>query len=213
MKSKAMIVVMILSISSFPISCASTAGKTELTPSQARWSLAKKSLGFGAGFVSGGLFHEVGHFTVAKLEGMKNVRLHPTKVTYEYKPYDTYEYNEYDRIKRRNIAAAGFAADVLSSEILLASDKYFPKDNSFVLGWLFWTIFEPVSYTLRHELSSDGCGDLKNLEETGVNARVVEGALLAHGALTVYRLYRKKEVPLFIKVTRDEIGIGLRWEW
>jgi hypothetical protein len=111
----------------------------KLTPSEARWSLVKKAAVFGTGFVAGGLFHEIGHYAVAKMEGMNNVQLHPTRVTYTYK--------EYNRRKRRNIAAAGFMADILGSEMLLASDKLFPKDNAFVLGWLFWTIYEPISYT------------------------------------------------------------------
>jgi len=89
-----------------------------LTRSQARWNLAKKIIGLGAGFIAGGLFHEIGHYTVAKIEGMKSVRIYPTKVTYRYK--------EYSKTKSRNISLGGFEADILSSEILLSSDKHFP---------------------------------------------------------------------------------------
>lgn len=165
----------------------------------------KKSLEFGAGFASGILFHEVGHYTVAKLEGMDNVKLHPTKVTYEY--------DEYNKSKKRNIAFGGFAADIISSEILLASDKHFPKNNSFVLGWLAWTIFEPISYTLRHEFSSGGYGDLRDLENTGVNSRVVEVALIAHGILTYYRLSKNPDFPLFVRTSSDKVYVGMKWRF
>jgi hypothetical protein len=176
-----------------------------MIPSQARWSLAKKALGLGAGFVAGSIFHELGHYTIAKMEGMDNVQLHATKVTYTYK--------EYNRRKRRNIAAGGFMADVFSSEILLASNK-FPKDNSFVLGWLLWTIYNPINYTLRHEFSSiNGYDDLKNLDETGIDATFAETGLLAHAALTAYRLWKNPDVPIFIRTTSREIMVGLEWKF
>lgn len=192
MKVRMIKTVVLVGIVVFVSSCRTQTGDLSL----------KKSLQFGAGFASGILFHEVGHYAMAKVEGMDNVKLHPTKVTYEY--------DEYNKSKQRNIAFGGFGADILSSEILLANDKYFPKDNSFVLGWLAWTMFEPISYTLRHEFSSDGYGDLRDLENTGVNARVVETALIAHGILTYYRLSKNPDFPLFVRASSDKVYVGLK---
>lgn len=165
----------------------------------------KKNLKFGAGFASGILFHEVGHYAVAKAEGMDNVKLYPTKVTYEH--------DKYDESKKRNVAFGGFAADVISSEVLLASDKHFPKNNPFILGWLAWTVFEPFSCTLRHELSSNGCGDLKDLEDTGVNPHVVEAALIAHGIFTYYPLTKNPDFPLSVTVSNEGFIVGLKWRF
>ena len=166
---------------------------------------AKETLKFGAGFASGILFHEVGHYTVAKMEGMDNVKQHPTKVTYKY--------DKYNESKKRNIAFGGFVADVISSEILMSSDRLFPKDNFFVLGWLTWTMFEPISYTLRHEFSSDGYGDLKDLEDTRVNSRIVEATLIAHGILTYYRLSKNPDFPLYVRTSSGRVYVGTRWRF
>lgn len=165
----------------------------------------KESLKFGAGFASGILSHEVGHYIVAKIEGMDNIRFRSTKVTYEY--------DEYCKSKKRNVAFGGFGADILSSEILMSNDRLFPKDNSFVLGWLAWTMFEPISYTLRHELSSNGYGDLKDLEDTGVDARVVEAGLIAHGILTYYRLSKNPDFPLYVRASSDKVYVGAKWRF
>ena len=195
MKIKMIKVMVLVGIVVFASSCQTQTGSLSI----------KKSLEFGAGFASGVLFHEVGHYTVAELEGMDNVRLSLTKVTYEY--------DKYNKSKKRNIAFGGFAADIISSEILLANDKHFPKNNSFILGWLTWTIFEPISYTLRHEFSSDGYGDLRDLEDTGVNSRVVEAALIAHGIFTYYRLTKNPDFPLFVRASSDKVYVGAKWRF
>jgi len=120
---KKLLVITVILVMAFPVvSFAAGADvvvvDNNLIRSQAGWNLAKKIIGLGAGFIAGGLFHEIGHYTVAKIEGMKSVRIYPTKVTYRYK--------EYSKTKSRNISLGGFEADILSSEILLSSDKHFP---------------------------------------------------------------------------------------
>lgn len=172
--------------------------------SQGNFSV-KETAKFGAGFASGVLAHETGHYLVAKAEGMDNVKIHPTKVTYEY--------DKYSKSAERNIAMAGFGADIIGSEIVMSNDKLFPKDNNFVLGYLAWTMIEPLSYTLRHELSSNGYGDLKGLDETGIDARAVEVGLIAHAALTYYRLKKNPDFPLYVEAGPDRVFANWKWRF
>jgi hypothetical protein len=165
---------------------------------------ASKVLQFGAGFGAGMLSHETGHYMVAKAEGLDNVKFRFTEVTYEGRASQT---------ERQNFYAGGFGADILSSEVLMASNKLFPKDNFFVLGWLAWTVFEPFSYTVRNEFSSDGYGDLRGLKEAGVSPRAVEATLIAHGLLTCYRLSKNPDFPISVSAISDGFIVGAEWRF
>jgi len=78
---------------------------------------------------------------------------------------------------------------------------------------MLWSIFEPFSYTVRHEFSNDGYGDLKNLDKTGLKAEYVEMAIVGHAITVAWRLWSKKEVPLFFKITGEEIGVVFKRQW
>ena len=157
---------------------------------------------FAAGFGAATLVHEAGHYVVANLEGMNNVRIHPTKVTYEY---DTYS-----KSAKRNIAMAGFGADFASTRLLMSNDEWFPKDNNFVLGYLARNMVHPVFATLRYELGFDGkYDDLRSLKETGVSPQLVEAGLIAHAALTYYQLKHNPKSPLYIEASPRKVGLNL----
>jgi len=115
--------------------------------------------------------------------------------------------------KLRNVALGGFTSEILSSEIILGYDGI-PKDNPFVLGYMFFNIVNPIGYTLGISGSPTGNGDLKTAEKNGLNGDYVKTILVSHALLSAYRLYYKKHGFLpFIKTTDEEIVAGLSWRW
>jgi len=173
----------------------------ELSPAEARWGLTKTAGGFTAGFISGLVSHELGHEVVARQEG----------VDIEWSGTNWYADNA-SASEHRNISIAGFGMQVLSTEIILRS-KSIPKDSSYVLGWLTYNIANQILYPLQNELSSSGYKDLANYENYGGNVKVLEVGLIAHAIWSFYRLKNNPDTPLFISVTRNEVRIGLGWDF
>lgn len=161
---------------------------------------------FSAGFAAGWRLHEAGHFVTGKLEGLDNLKMGLTETTYTYE--------KYDKSKDRNFLLGGFAFDVIGSEVVMSNDRLFPKNNNFVLGYLAWTMIEPISYTLRHEFGWEGeNGDLRGLERVGVNPQMMEAGLLAHAALTYYRLRHNPTSPLYVEASPRKVMLGAKWEF
>ncbi len=173
----------------------------ELNSSQARWNMAKKMGSCGAGIVTGFMFHELGHQVVAKLEDVET-------------EWDNLKWETFDASKSqvRRISTAGFAFQVLSSEVILRTDAI-PKDSSFVLCWLGFNIINQITYPLKNELSSDGYGDIGNYEKHGGKVEHLEIGLIAHAVWSFYRLKNNPDTPFFIRTTRDEIRVGFGWEF
>ena len=175
----------------------------------------KRTAGFAGGAFAAAMVHEGGHYIAAKSEGANNVRLGIPKTTCEY--------DKYDKSSERNIAGAGFIANAVATEAIMASDKFFPKDNSFVLGYLTWAIVEPLTYVARHELNwsigSWGDHDLRVLDETGVDTRIVEGVLIGHALLTGYRLLNNSQflngpdLPLFIRPSSNGVLVSAKFQF
>lgn len=163
-----------------------------------RFSLFEKSIGIMAGLGLGFSLHEGAHRLQAEIEG----------VDVSNESLTSMEFNGNNR-EERNIALAGFIPGIIGSEIVLGVDSI-PKDNSIVIGYMLWNILHPISYIVRHEIIHEGgYGDFKTIEDSGWDSRYVEAGLLAHSLLSAYRLYSKKEVPVFVGVTHDEVVIGL----
>jgi hypothetical protein len=163
-----------------------------------RYSLFEKSIGIMTGLGLGFSLHEGAHRLQAEIE---NVDVSNESLT-------SLKFNGNNR-EERNIALAGFIPGIVGSEIVLGVDAI-PKDNSIVIGFMLWNISHPLLYIIRHEIVyDDGYGDLKTVEDSGWDSRYVEAGLLAHSLLSAYRLYSKKEVPVFIGATYNEIVIGV----
>lgn len=167
--------------------------------SEARWNLAKKGIGFVAGLTSGFLFHEIGHEIVARAEGA-DINWSDNRWTARASGNSL-----------RNIAWAGFGAQVISTEVILGVEKI-PKDNAYVLGWLAFNICNSLIYPLRNELQN-GYGDLETLRRTGIDTAYVEIGLVAYGLLTAYRVYHNPKFIPYIKTTKEEIVLGVSWRF
>jgi len=165
---------------------------------EARIDVAKKVVGFGAGFVAGGAFHELSHAVVAKIE---DVHMEWGGFTPRWTAYTN------DSGKLRNIAFAGFGGEILSSEIILGVPAI-PKDNAFVLGWLAWDILDPILYTLQDSLQKGGYGDIETLRNNGVNTDLMKVGLIAHALVTAYRLYKDPKFVPYVTVTKKEVVLG-----
>lgn len=205
------ILVMIMIISTFLVFPEDiSAEETELTPSQARWSLVEKGLELTTGLLAGFIGHESGHQVVAWLENVD--------MTWYYDndkvgiPLWWWAHTGNNKTKLRNIALGGFASEILSTELILSYDKI-PKDNAFVLGYLAWNTFNPIYYSLMNETRKRGHGDLKTLDECGVKSEYVEIVIISHALLSAYRLYKKPEFLPYMRATKQELIIGLSWRW
>lgn len=176
------------------------------TPWEARLSLAKTAGGFALGWWAGFGFHEGCHQLAAQATDT-----HMDWVWTGGEPIWLIS-SSTSRFKKRIIASAGLSCQVISSEIILGVDKI-PKDNSFILGWLGFNIFNAISYSISNEMHSSGVGDLGMLKSTGVKTEYVEAALIAHALLTAYRTWKNPDFPVFIDVTKKDIVAGFRWEW
>ena len=181
------------------------------SPSEARWSLAKKVFWGVAGFAAGKFIgHNIfGHHLAAKLTGTDISWSSP----YWPDPRPRWRIKqEDDKTKRILVNSGGFLEQFISSEVILGWDKI-PKDHPFTLGWLGWNFVDEVFYPIAHEINEGGYCDLKYLERDGVNIRLVETGLLLHAGSIAWRLWKGKEFPLFIKTTWNEVVIGIRGEW
>lgn len=165
----------------------------------ARISVAKKAGGFIAGAIAGLASHELGHEVVARFEGA-DMHWSGTSWSTDTSPSAL-----------RNIAIAGFGAQVLSTEVILGVDAI-PKDNAFVLGWLTFNILNTVQYAAMDSLQG-GHGDFETLRKNGANTDLVKIGLLAHAALSAYRLYKNPKFIPYVQATKNELVLGLAWRW
>lgn len=166
---------------------------------EARWNLAKKGTGFVGGLVSGFLFHEANHEIMARIEGA-DMSWSGGRWTARTSGGSL-----------RNIAWAGFGAQVVSTEVILGFDKI-PKDNAYVLGWLTYNVFNFFLYPVRNELQG-GYGDLETLRKTGVDTGYVEVGMIAYGLLTAYRIYHNPKFIPYVRATKGEIVMGIGWKF
>ena len=182
--------------STFSASCLALADEV----SSVRISVAKKTGGFIAGVASGLVFHELGHEAMARFEGVDMRWSGTTNWRTSASP-----------AAMRNIAIGGFGAQVLSTEIMLGVDAI-PKDNAFILGWLAFNVLNVANYMIKDEVCG-GYGDFETLRNNGMNTDFLKVGLLAHAALSAYRLYKNPKFIPYVGMARDELVLGLTWRW
>ena len=171
---------------------------------ETKTDIIKKTLWFSLGWTAGFLFHETGHLVVAKLENVDNSYSNIFGSCF-------IKYHTNDNSKLRRISSAGFGAEILSSEFILGVNSI-PKNNAFFLGWLAFDILNPVFYTLI-DMQGGGYGDMRSLHQSDMNTDIVKAVLLAHSALSVYRLYENPYVMPYIGITKEEVSFFLAWKW
>lgn len=192
---------------------------TTFLAAQPTWAQTAKEItlfaaGLGAGFIN----HELlGHQFVASLHGGRM----------EWRLQDgSWRYYDSNKSHLRDVALGGTAAEMISSEIILRSERV-PKDNAFILGWLVWNIANPLLYVARHELDigSRENNDLAAVEKTAgrTTLRIVEGVKISHAIFTAYRMWKspddkKKEPPrlnyyVIPSAGGEGVTAGIQYRW
>ena len=180
------------------------------TPAMAQEMVKEFGLFF-AGWTTGFINHEVGHYLTANLLGVDiEWRCSNANLTYYIRAKNG--------VDLRNTALGGTAAEILSSEALLYSRA--SKDNAFVIGWLTFNIVNPIQYVIRHELQN-GYGDLEIVKkhENGLKVEYLEAIKVGHALFTAYRLWNNKEFreskikTFFLPTKNGGFVTGLTYNW
>ena len=158
-------------------------------------ALSRKAVGFLSGAAAGVALHEGGHHLAEAMLGWEDVEGGG-------KPRGSNA--------TRNVALGGFAVDVVASNIIMSADTI-PKDNAFILGVLAFELLNPLIYIARHE--SHGYGDLEAYKEAGGDVALVEVGLILTSAFNLYRLYKDPGFRVFVKTTKEETSILLKWKF
>jgi len=178
----------------------------ETEVSQVRWNLVKKSFGFLFGWYASLLGHELGHQFVAIREKVDMTWSNGA---------NNWDAHTDDKSKKRNIALGGFASEIISSEVILNWDKI-PKDNSFVVGYMFRNIINPIRYTIKNETSGysdEYYNDLRTIDRCGLKDEYVEAIIVACALVNFYRLQGRPSFQTFLNATEGELKVGVKWEF
>lgn len=142
---------------------------------------------FSAGLATGLGIHEGSHYVVAKTQGMDPEYdfKHPTSIS--YKKYTSKKNNE-----KAIVSGAGLVSQTLATEVILNTEKI-PKDNSYVLGILAFSIGDNLRYGLFPNLRGKELSDVNHLDKAGIKKEYVQGALIAHSIFSLYRLIKNKD--------------------
>ena len=141
--------------------------------------------------------HEAGHTIAALALGysMKDIHYSFSSVDIYGLPVGSHD----DKI----IKMSGFAAQALSSEIILGVDRI-PKDNWFVAGILLGNIVHPMVYVARAELGANA-RDFEGFSKK--ERRIAEALIVSDCLLTAYRVYTNKDFPIRILSTGRDIRL------
>lgn len=186
-----------------------------INTAHAQKSTFEKILLFGSGYLTGHLAHEAGHQITA---WSLDVPLYwQINNKFEYLFWDVREEFGYNRewywyawnkktysLKQNSdfrkigiVATGGFGAEIVSSEIILATSSLKTTKgeiNYFLLGWLTQTIANPILYVAVDNLSANSYGDLQTIEKYGGNhhkKNIVKTTIVIHAISVLLRTILK----------------------
>ena len=179
----------------------SQAGQIE---DQARKNFVFRAGGFGLGWLTGFAAHELGHEVTSRIV---NTPLH---WNWDERSWTIDEGGH----SLRTVAMGGFAAQIISTEILLNYDKI-PKDDAFVLGWLTFNVVNALSYTLKDVtgLQDGKPNDFQAMRDTGMDTTWFQVGLVAHSLWTAYRMYNHPDIPVWFSTTGNSFVVGFTWKF
>ena len=144
--------------------------------------------------------HEAGHTIAALALGYPMSKIH---YNFSSVDIDGLAVGSHDD---KIIKMSGFAAQALSSEIILGADRI-PKDSWFVAGILLGNIIHPMVYAARAEFGTNA-RDFEGFSKK--DRRIAEAFILADSLLTAYRVYKNKDFPIRIFSTGRDITLQWR---
>lgn len=157
-------------------------------------TISKKDVAkFFGGGVTGLGIHEGSHYIAANTQGMKpKYRLdNPTEIKYD-------EYEDKKDSQKRLVSSAGLVGQIIATEVILNTEKI-PKDDSYVLGILAFTIGNNLRYGLfpnlrgKEKRDIEEKSDIERLDKVGIKKEYAQTALIAHSAFSIYRLMKNKD--------------------
>lgn len=182
-------------------------------------STFEKILLFGSGYLTGHLVHEAGHQVTAWTLGVPLRWRIKSKFSYIFWGVDrnfgydkerywyTWNNKTYSLPKQNSdfrkigvVAMGGLGAEIISSEIILATSSLRTDKNEinyFLLGLITQTIANPIIYSIADNNTFNkiepyrGTGDLRGIEKTGYNKKTFKAVVLTHSALTLARTILK----------------------
>ncbi len=164
----------------------------------------KFALGVGSGYV----IHEAAHQAVADVNGT------PFKWKNGFGSTWVTSNNTSDS-ERYELASAGLGSQVLSTEIIL-NTKDIPKDSEYVIGILTFNVLNALLYVVSDSVISphDNYGDIEMMDKAGLDRDYVGTFLVVHSLYTIYRVYYKTDIPVYLTMNKNEIKMGitiLKW--
>lgn len=137
------------------------------------------------GMAVGFLAHEAAHYAAGA-----------GRVSFDdMRPVPNWSCGECSRDHIRFVSLAGFLEQIVSVEIIFGADAFPSRGPSFLHGFLAFNIALPLGYVYANEvsdaISGEGMGDLKAFNRA--ERRVIETALLAWSAVSMYRWYAAAE--------------------
>lgn len=155
----------------------------------------KKVGRFLAGVAVSVVIHEGGHAIAAEVE---DIHLHFRGTEWTADQYST------------TLKLSGLIANAVSSEAVLLVPP--ERRGAFCNGILMGNVFEEMTYpTIRYDWDSGDFG----LRESEARKRSYAALFVAHGASTLYRVHRAKQLDLKVWIGRtgDAPGVGVAWSW
>jgi hypothetical protein len=155
--------------------------------------------GFTLGLVSAWGFHEFGHIIAAEATG--------TNWEWIWTHSDIRTPSNQDV---QIVSMSGFWAEIISREIMFS--PLFSRKSSYVVGWITWTIINPILYTMNYELGGSG-GDLYEIDKSGGSARVFEALVVTHACLSYVRLMLDPEFQLYLNPNHGGGALVAQFHW
>jgi hypothetical protein len=170
-----------------------------------------KLLLFGAGYATGQVTHEVGHWATARIVGVRVVYQWDER----YFPPPIFRSDKAaPRSLRARIAEGGFVAEVVSSEIILLTSDLRTDDGGhdyYLYGWLAQSILSPIGYVAANHINPNGYGDLHHVGVLVGRERenIVEAFIVAHALLSVARIAFKMQPDDRVAITSNSQSVSL----
>lgn len=164
-------------------------------------------LKFAAGIGGGYIIHELSHQAMADLTHT-NLKWDNGFGNNWTIPKDT------NKKQRVFIGGAGLASQIISTEIIL--NTKIKKSNEYVLGILTFNILNAVLYPILDERDNSeiGFGDVEMMDKAGLDKDYVTAFIVAHSLYSIYRIYYKTDIPIFLAISKNEVKFGITiYKW
>lgn len=153
---------------------------------------------FGVGLATGVFFHELGHASLAVLNGGKveGIQFSETHVT-------GLPSNE----AAQWMLLGGYIFQSAATEVIIENKEW--HDNAFALGWMSVGLYADLSNPIQYYFFGKRDNDLGLYEKAGGNPVIPAILMTTYAGWTIYRMFNQTDIPLY--VTKDMLGITIKF--